>query len=836
MALREARAAWRQVVFAVGAIAVGVGALMGILGFSRSMSQSLHREARVLMAADLKVSLTQPPTDDDWKQVQKLENRGLAIRTMVETLSMASAGPSSSPLLVSVKAVDPDTYPWYGRLEIQPRRPLSELLRPDSLLVSSDLLIRLGVSIGDRIRLGSADFRIAGLVQREPDRLTSFGLGPRLLLSHQGLERAGLIRFGSRATHSFLFRAPPGAQISQIRAELQRIFGARGRVTDYTEANPQVAQALRRTTTFLGLVSLISLAVGGLGVAGSIHTHLQQKLDIIAILKCLGARSGQILRLYLSQALLIGWFGSLVGLLLGYLVQALFPLLLAGLIEVPTRVVLAPDIALSGMGLGLLTALAFSLPPLMAVRRVRPALVFRRHMVEQQPPRLERLRRGLPGALAGVVPLLALGAIATFLSRSAKLGFGFIVVLLAAILILGLVARLLLLGLRRLPRVRWPALRHGLANLRRPGSQSAAVIVSLGIGVTLVLTTYLLQRSLLDQVRRSSPQGAPNVFLINITEAERPRLWELLRQQRGVLKLLDPIPAVSARLLEVDGRPVSKPRRATSSPRFYSTTFVLTWTAHQPRGTEILSGHWWDEQQPKPGLVSVGEWAAENLKARPGMRITFDVQGISVAGVIANLRRTENLGPGTNNQFIFSPGSLDNLPTSYYGALRLERGRVGALQEAVFERFPAVTVVDGVEVLGAIQGILDRVGSVVRWVAGFAILAGVILLASSVAATRVARIREIVMLKALGATRAQVRRIQAAEFALIGTVAGLAAAVLASLLASFLMGEWLEISYHLELVPLIATVGLTVVLAIATGWLSIRRMLRCRPLEILRDE
>ncbi|HEX9636103.1 MAG TPA: FtsX-like permease family protein, partial [Acidobacteriota bacterium] len=694
----------------------------------------------------------------------------------------------------------------------------------------------LGVDVGDRIRLGSAEFRIAGVVRREPDRLTSFELGPRLLLSHAALERAGLIRFGSRATWSYLARVPDLAAKEALRSELKDIFGARGRVLDTSEANPQVARALRRTTTFLGLVSLIALAVGGLGVASSIHTHLQQKIDTIAILKSLGARSGQILRLYLSQSLLIGLCGSLLGVALGYLVQALFPRLLSGLVELPTQVVWAPDLAAAGLGLGLLTALAFSLPPLMMVRRVRPALVFRRHMAEQRPRLRLRLWRMLPGALAAAAPMLALGGIASTLSGSLAQGLGFVAALAVALLVLGLAARLLLLGLRRLPRLRWPAWRSGIANLGRPGSQTASVIVSLGIGVTLVLTAYLLQSSLLDQVRSNEPRGAPNVFLINVTASEQPELWKLLRRQSGIRELLDPIPAVSARLTHVDGRPSSSLRDRARSPRFYRTTFVLTWRAQPPRGTEIAKGRWWDAAGARPGLVSVGDWAAENLDARVGMRLTFDVLGTPVEAVVASVRRTENLGPGTNNQFIFSPGSLDGLPTSYYGALRMERGAVAELQRAVFERFPAVTVIDGVEVLDAVQGILDRVGSVVRWVAGCVILAGVILLASSVAASRVARVREIVMLKALGATRAQVRRIQAAEFALIGLVAGAAAALLASLLSGYLLGELLELRYDLELAPLAAAIGLTVLLAILTGWLSIHRMLRSRPLEVLRNE
>jgi putative ABC transport system permease protein len=586
--------------------------------------------------------------------------------------------------------------------------------------------------------------------------------------------------------------------------------------------------------SFLSLIGLLALLVGGLGVATTIHTYLQQRLDSIAILKCLGGRSRQILRIYLLQGLLLGAVGSLLGVGLGYLVQMLFPPLLKGLIELPTHLELAPGAALQGFAIGIVATLLFLLPPLLAIRKVRPVRVFLREMPETQYSTIQRLRHDFIPLASSLILLLGAGLLASWLAESWRRGFGFIAGLAGAILILAAGAKLLLLVLKRLPRPSSLALRHGLKNLNRPGSHVASVLVALGIGVAFILTVYFIQTSLLSQIVKSAPANYPNVFMLGITERDKDPLWAFLKTQPGITDAGAPIPAVPARLQRIDGKTSEETDLEPHDRRYFQMEFVLTWTAALPPDTKILEGQWWHAPYGTP-MISVGESAARSLKIHVGSVLEFNSSGHVVRGKVVNIREVEFGRPGSNNQFIFSPGTLDGLPASYIGALRMAPPDVARFQSALFTKFPSITSIDVGQVLARVQQLLDRISNVIRFIAFFAILAGIIILASSVVATRYQRIREAVLLKTLGATRAQVARIQAAEFLIIGLAAGLIGCLLAAAAADYLLGKLLETEFNFQWLPLLVGTLATAALAIAAGWIASRGILNHKPLEILRE-
>jgi putative ABC transport system permease protein len=367
-------------------VVAGVGALTGVRGFSAAFHGALHREARAIIAADLTLRQFAAPSGAQIEALEPWLRRGARSTRITETVSMLSAGQGSVPVLVSVKAVEPAVYPFYGKVKLDPDRPLSEALTAATVAVSDDLPVRLGLSTGSSVRLGSADFTVAGVVRLEPDRVTgSLNIGPRVLIAREGLERTGLVVFGSRASHRLLFRLPPeGIDIAEMRAALKKAF-PEALIAGYREGHPFLARALERSTTFLSLVSLIALIVGALGVATAIHSHLQQRLDTIAILKCLGARSAQIIRIYTLQTMLIGLAGGVCGVGVGAAVQKVFPALLAKyfqLGDIPWN----PSFALEGIAAGILVTLLFTLPPLAAIRQVKPALIFRREMANLYRP------------------------------------------------------------------------------------------------------------------------------------------------------------------------------------------------------------------------------------------------------------------------------------------------------------------------------------------------------------------------------------------------------------------------------------------------------------------
>ncbi len=835
MAWREIRPALRRFGFMVLAIALGVGAVSGIKGFSRALDSSMARSARELIAADLAVRMNSAPNDAELRTLRELEQRGAAMTRITETLSMASLAGAAQPVLSTVRAIDPLMYPFYGTVELEPPAALSAVLTDDAAIATRELLVRTGASLGSTIQIGDGRFRLAAVLTGEPDRIASgVELGPRILITRGGLERSHLIQFGSRASETFLFRLTPDIGLEGARATLRTALERRARISDYRSPNPSVSQGLERMGNFLSLVGLMSLLVGGLGVATSVHTYLQQKLDTIAILKSLGGRSRQIIRIYLIQGLALGIAGSLLGVGLGYVIQRLFPPLLQGLVDLPTRLELAPSVAAQAFLIGVATTLLFLLPPLLALRKIRPARVFLREMPETHYSTLRRLWHD-PAPLVSSIALLAgVGTLASWLAGSWVRGFVFIGGLAAAVVVLALAAKLLMVLLRRVPRPRSLVLRHGLRNLYRPGSHVGAILVSLGIGVAFVLTIYLIQTSLLSQIVRSAPANFPNFFILGITERDRAPLWSFVRTQPGVVDPGEPIPAIPARLQRLNGSTADELALDPPDRRYFRIEFVLTWAEDQPPDTRIVEGKWWRAPFGTP-LISVGQYAANHLRIRVGSTLEFESSGQTIRGTVANIRDAEFARPGTSNQFIFSPGSLEGLPASYVGALRVRPAAVVAVQNALFSRFPAVTSIDVGQILSRVQGILDKIAAVIRFVALFAIVAGVIILASSVASTRYQRIREAVLLKALGATRSQVARIHAAEFLIVGTVAGLIGALLASAAAYYLLGKLLDTEFEFRWAPLLAGMAGTAALAMVTGWLASRGVLKHRPLEILRD-
>src|ERR1700730_6364761 len=386
IAAREMHSSRGKFFFVILSVAIGVAALTGVRGFSASFRTALLNRARSIMAADLSARMFQQPTPEQQKGLDEIAASGVEITPVTELLSMASSAKTLDPLLVSMKAVDPAMYPFYGEVELAPAAPLKTVLTADTVAVADDLLVRLNLKVGDQLKIGTQLFRIASVVVNEPDRLSStFAAGPRVLISREGLEASGLLAPGSRAGQRYLFKVPAprnGAPISDkavadLKARLEKLLPeAQG--IDYRETNPALTQGLDRATSLLSLMSLVALVLGAIGVAMAMRAHLQQRLDTIAIMKSLGARSGQVIKIYLLQTLLLGLAGGLLGVLGGIGVQLAFPVVLGKLINVPTALHIQPRAIFVGLAAGILTTLLFTLPPLLDIRKVRPSLILRR--------------------------------------------------------------------------------------------------------------------------------------------------------------------------------------------------------------------------------------------------------------------------------------------------------------------------------------------------------------------------------------------------------------------------------------------------------------------------
>ncbi len=852
---RDLKSAPGKFGFVVLSVAVGVAALVGVRGFSESFRQTLGAEAKSLMAGDLSLRLFREPTDAEKSKIAAIakgDGKGAGqIQTTwtTETISMASVPPSQMPLLVSLKAVDPAEYPYYGQAELEPSMSLQQALEGDSAVVAEEFLIRLNAHVGQTLRLGGKDFKISAVLEQEPDRMTSgAGMGPRVMISQAALERTGLIAPGSRASQKMLVKLPDGgsggasakAAVDPVamRKQLEDALPD-AQVIDFREGNPALTQGLDNATAILSLICLVAMVLGAIGVAMAMHAHLEQRMDMLAILKAVGAGSADLLRIFLLQTLGLGLAGGLLGVAVGMGVMAALPAVFGKLLPIHTALEIPWRAALAGLGTGLLTTLLFCLPPLLDVRTVRPVLVLRR-LVEQGPEGLRgwfaswwarRLQLGI-----SVVVVAALAGIAWALSDSSKVGTWFAVLFALALIVLLVLAAIALWTLRFVlnrVRLRLPSsLRHGLSNLYRPGNQSAAVMAALGTGVMLILAVYLMQASLLKDLRETASPKLPNVFLVDMTTDEIPGVKDFFAHQAGVTQALDLLPMVMGRFVSINGQTLDQ-MKGQHFPRRMLESAELSYADALPEGDKVVQGKWWTD--PSAAELAVGEGVADRLHLGVGSAVELEIGGTVRKVKVTSVYRADGQHIGARVSFVLPSAQLKDQTATWYGGLHIDPKQVAAMERALFLAYPSISVINIADVLDRIESVVDQVTFVVRFLAGFSIFAGLMILASSIASTRFRRMREAVVLKTLGATRMRIVRTFSVEFSVLGLLAGTVGVVFANLLTRVLL-QRLDVGFHIEWsATLIALVG-TAVLATATGWIASYRILGLRPLEVLREE
>ncbi|MFP5235969.1 MAG: ABC transporter permease [Acidobacteriota bacterium] len=850
---RAAAIAWRDLksapgkfAFVVLSVAVGVAALVGVRGFSEGFRRTLGTEARSLIAGDFSARIFGAPTPAQKEKLTAFEKTVPGIRStwIVETISMASVPSDPVPILVTLKGVDPSEYPYYGTPVLEPSMTLRDALTGNGAVVAEEFLIRLNARVGQNLRLGNKEFRIAAVLKQEPDRISAgAGLGPRVMISRASLESTGLLGPGSRASQRLLVklpdRLPPGVTTQSVRKDLETALPD-AQVIDYKEGSPAITEGLDRATALLSLICLVAMVLGAIGVAMAMHAHLEQRMDILAILKAIGAGSSDLLRIFLLQTLGLGLAGGLIGVAVGLGVMEALPAVFGKLLPVHTVLAFPWRSIGAGLGTGLLTTLLFCLPPLLDVRTVRPVLVLRR-LVESQPQGLgnwlTRLwARRLQISLS-IFVLAALGLIAWALSDSPTVGQWFALGLAAVLAVLLALAwvtlRVLRLVLNRI-RLRLPSsVRHGLANLYRPGNQSAAVLAALGTGVMLILAVYLMQATLLREIRDTASPKLPNIFLIDVSSDEVAGLRAFFRQQPGVTQQLELIPIVRGKVDTLNGKPLEQ-YKGQHMPLRMLQNAELTWSDTPLAGDKVEQGKWWTS--PDAQQMAVSEGFARRLHLAVGSTIELETPlGGRRTLTVAALYKSDGNHLGARVPFVLPSNLIKNEVATWYGGAHVVPAQVPELERAMFKSYPTVTVINLADVMQRIESVVDQITFVIRFLAGFSILAGLMILASSIASTRFRRMREAVVLKTLGATRMRIVRTFSVEFSVLGLLAGLVGVVFANLLTRILLRR-LEAAFHIEWsAAVVALVG-TAILATATGWLASYRILGLRPLEVLREE
>jgi putative ABC transport system permease protein len=802
------------------ALIVAVASVTTVAFFADRVGRSLTTEANQLLGADLVVVSDQPIQR---RFAQTAQNLGLASTAAVRFPSMTQF--EGRTLLTEVKAIEPG-YPLRGKLRIRTSEGASGfephgIPSAGEVWIDDRLLRRLALKIGDRLVLGEREFTVASVVSEEPESSAGFiNLGPRLMMNAADVPSTGLIQTGSRVSYR-LFVAGTSKAIGAFREFAVQAAGPGQRVEDIRDARPEIKSALERAERFLGLAALMTVILAGVAVALAARRFLQRHLDACAIMRCLGAGQGLILALYGLQFLMIGLLAGAVGCAIGFSLQFVLAAVLAPVVSVALP---APGFGplVHGMVAGFVMLLGFALPPLIALKKVPTLRVLRRDLGAPDPG----------GMVAYLFGGSAIAALVLWQAQEIKLG---LYVLGGILGTAGACAALTLMVLQLLSRVGSAASlnwRFGLANLRRHRAGSVVQVMALGLGLMALILLTLVRTDLLNNWRNSLPAGAPNRFLVNI-QPDQVRAVEQFFTANGVLPP-QLFPMVRGRLVEINAKPVTSRNYVDErARRLVDREFNLSWTQSIQPENAIVAGRWFDSADAGQALLSLEEGIAKTLGVQPGDTLTYDIAGSRLTARVLSLRKVAWDSFRVNFFVVAPPGVLDKFPASYVTSLHLSAERA-VLMDDVVRRFPNLLVIDVAAILAQVQRMMDQVVKAIEFVFLFSIAAGLLVLFAALGSTHDEREFDAAVMRTLGASGSQLRAVYAAEFALIGALAGLLAAVGATAIGYVLADRVLNLPYTVN--PWVWLVGLLLGSAGVTvaGLLGTAKVLRTPPMQVFR--
>jgi putative ABC transport system permease protein len=817
------------------AITLGVAALVAVQSFREGVVESVRSESQALLGADLRLRWSGDLADSAAAVIDSLVTAGVPVARVTETLSVALA-PNDRTRLVQVRAID-GGYPFYGRVITQPAGLWPPPSVQRTVLVEEAVLVALDARPGDTLRIGQLGFAIAGVVIEPPFEIGfQSAFAPRVYMAEAWLDAAGLIQFGSLVERNLYARLDPaGAEAFAERHE-DALRDNRVGLRTAAEQGEDLAEALSVVARFLGLVGLTALLLGGLGVASAVHVFVREKRSVIATLRCLGATQRTTFSAYLLQAAALGLVGAAFGAFLGVVIQGVLPALFGDMLPVDIGFRVRWLRVLTGIAIGTSIALLFALLPMLEVRGV-PPLQALRHEVEPAPARRDPWRVAAWAALALAVLLLSV-----LEAPSPWLGVWFAGGLALALLVLRGTAALLLRLARRLVSARAPfPIRQGLASLSRPSNQTVAVTVSLGFGVFLLATVLAVQAGLVARLRVSESAFAPDFVAFDIQSDQTAELRRVFAQ-RG---LADPAltPLVTGRIAAINGVPVATLVEAARESedvepwtlrREYRNTYRGSWTATE----RIVAGDAWATPRAPGTLprISVEVDLATSMGVAIGDTITWDVQGNTIDTRVSNLRSVEWARLETNFFVVFEPGVLDSAPQTFVALARIADDTSAALlQRDLARTLPNVSTLDLSLVQETLARIVAQVTRAIRFMGLFCVAAGVLVLTGALLASRAQRVRESVLLRTIGATRRQIRRMLLTEYIALGLVSGLAGTTLGAIAAAALLRFVFDMPLAPALQPLVLLWLATIVLAVLAGAAGSRGILSRPPLAVLRD-
>ena len=802
---------------------LGVATLAAIGSLTRGITSELEARGQTILGGDIEFGLPQREATADEMAAFRREGR---VSATVRLRAMANNADGEA-LLSELKAVD-DAYPLYGTLRLE-EGARHGAPPPGRIWIGQDLASRLGLERESSVKFGEKTFVVEGIIADEPDRLgEGFTLGPVAIIGLGDLPATQLIQPGSLYESKYRIRLPTGADVKAAGKRLAAAFPDAGwDITDRNNGAPGTRRFIERMGQFLSLVGLAALVIAGIGVGNGVASYLAGKRPALATLKVLGADSAAVMRIYALQILVVAAGAIVLGLAVGALAPTIITAIAGDVLPVKPGLAIYPLPLVVSAAYGLLIAVAFALPPLAAARQVPSAGLFRATV--DRPARPEkRTVLAVGGALAAIV------ALAVGTAREPWFALGFVGAAAGLLLLLVGLGWLVRRGASRMPRPRRPLLRLALANLHRPGAATGALVVALGLGLTLFVTLAAIQTSITAEIARTVPQRAPSFFVLDVPRdnAERFRGLVTHAEPKAEINL---IPALRGSITEFAGQRVDELAELPEGAWVLRGDRGLTYSAELPQGSALVGGSWWPANYQGPPLVSVEQEVARSLGLKLGDTLTVNVLGVEVQARVASLRTVEWDNFGLNYVLVFSPGSFDAAPHNMVATVAVGPAAEAALARDIPRAFPSASLVAVRDVVTQVTALLTQMSQAIAAAASIAILAGIAVLIGAIAASRERRVYDSVILKLLGATRGQILAAQGVEYGLLAGVLAILALGLGLASAWYVVTQLFDFRFAPDPaivgLTLLGGAGLSFLIGIAGSW----PLLSARPARALRS-
>ena len=827
MAWRDSRKNRSRLLLFISSIVLGIAALVAVYSFKDNLQRDIDQQAKELTGADLVVESRRSVSPKLLKKLTILGDERAQERTFASMIYFIN---NQGSRLVQMKALNGD-FPFYGAIETSPLAAAKSFQSGRNALVDKTLMLQFEAKTGDSIKVGELNFAIAGVLNKAPGQTgISSSIAPTVYIPLKYLEDTGLTKIGSRITYKFYYQYSNADSLAKVIKTLSLQAEKEGfDLTTVESKKEETGRSFRDVSRFMALSGFIALLLGCIGVGSAIHVYIQEKLGTIATLRCLGLKARDAFLIYLIQISIIGLIGAVIGAILGTLVQFLLPIVLKDFLPITITMQISWAAIVQGIALGLIISILFALPSLLGVRKISPLNAIRASFestITKRDP--------LKWLVYAFMLLFVLGF--TYLQmKSIVQTIAFTGGILIAFLLLAAFSKLLMYMVRKLMPTSLNYLwRQGFANLYRPNNQTLMLTVAIGLSTAFICTLFFVQGILMNRVTLSSSENQPNMLLFDIQSTQKAGLNALTKSYN--LPLMNQVPIITMRIEEINGEKLGKD---STNTRAFKGEIRATYQDTLTVAEKVVAGVWTGKvaSANAPIYVSLEERYAQGIKVKVKDKIVFNVQGMLIPTVVGSLREVNWSRMQTNFRVVFPTGVLENAPQFYVLMTKVPTNEVSAkYQGAVVRNFPNISVIDLALVLQLLDELLNKIGFVIRFMAGFSMVTGWIVLLSAVWTSKNQRIKESILLRTLGASRKQILAINAIEYLFLGTLATAAGLILA-LSSSWLLARFsFDASFAPPLIPILLLFTGVVLLVVITGLWSTRKILNQPPLKILRTE